>query len=354
MNNIDIQEQLHCSDLLRALLFYDYFLTLEWEVSRYWGSRLTVPNALFYLNRYATLLGTIPVVIQYFWMAAPTPNKLEYFAVATQTLIGIMLIIRTYALYDRDRRVLAFMICVSAGVIAVGVWSVLGAPDADPGEKIDVLPFSLGCATSVPFSQRIGLAAAWAGMGVFDCTIFFLTVYRALSKTRAHGIDLFNVLLRDGSIYFGVIVLSNLSNILTFIPRSTAACVLPRADPAHANTELQPYTRGLPTTFINVISSLMITRLMLNLRDPALAHTRHPASASPLTDTGPGLFSTYVTGNDAECAGDISLAQCGCWNGRSCVRELGIQSDRLDLTQRKSVHNQRRSANRAGRQGPEL
>ncbi|KAJ7101342.1 hypothetical protein B0H15DRAFT_796164 [Mycena belliarum] len=242
-------------------------------------------------------------------MAAPTPNKLEYFAVATQTLIGIMLIIRTYALYDRDRRVLAFMICVSAGVIAVGVWSVLGAPDADPGEKIDVLPFSLGCATSVPFSQRIGLAAAWAGMGVFDCTIFFLTVYRALSKTRAHGIDLFTVLLRDGSIYFGVIVLSNLSNILTFIPRSTAACVLPRADPAHANTEPQPYTRGLPTTFINVISSLMITRLMLNLRDPALAHTRRPASASPLTDTGPGLFSTYVTGNDAECAGDISLAQ---------------------------------------------
>jgi hypothetical protein len=59
-----------------ALLFYDFFLTLDWEVARYWGSSLTLPNVLFFLNRYGTLFGTIPVVFLFFWTAEPTPNKL--------------------------------------------------------------------------------------------------------------------------------------------------------------------------------------------------------------------------------------------------------------------------------------
>ncbi|KAJ7728693.1 hypothetical protein DFH07DRAFT_757192 [Mycena maculata] len=57
-----------------ALLFYDYFLTLNWEVSRYWGSKLAFANVLFYLNRYGTLFGTIPVVLQYFWTAESMPK----------------------------------------------------------------------------------------------------------------------------------------------------------------------------------------------------------------------------------------------------------------------------------------
>jgi hypothetical protein len=44
----------------------------------------------------------------------------------------------------------------------------------------------------------VGLAAAWAGMGVFDLTIFVLTLYRALSRRRAQSQGLVTVLLRDG------------------------------------------------------------------------------------------------------------------------------------------------------------
>ncbi|KAJ7305467.1 hypothetical protein DFH08DRAFT_721265, partial [Mycena albidolilacea] len=58
-----------------ALLFYDYLLTFEWETSRYWGAKITWPVFLFFVNRYATLLGNIPVVIQYFWTAEITLEK---------------------------------------------------------------------------------------------------------------------------------------------------------------------------------------------------------------------------------------------------------------------------------------
>jgi hypothetical protein len=58
-----------------TLLYYEYFITLELEVSRFWGLRLNVPNVLFFANRYGMLLGTIPIVVQYFWTTEPTPHK---------------------------------------------------------------------------------------------------------------------------------------------------------------------------------------------------------------------------------------------------------------------------------------
>ncbi|KAJ7162803.1 hypothetical protein C8R43DRAFT_1123476 [Mycena crocata] len=300
-STVELQQQLNSNYYFNlisfTLLFYDYFLTLEWEVSRYWGTALAAPNFLFYLNRYGTLFGTIPVVVQYFWTTSSTPQKIavfhgpylmgmclrcghlhsyhQYFAVATQIIIGVMLILRTYALYERNRRVLALMVCVAAGVIAVGVWSVLSGPGAKTGDEGTNLGLYIGCSSSVSSSQTLGLVAAWAGMGVFDCTIFFLTLYKALSRRRSSGIELLAVLLRDGSIYFGVIVMSNLANILTFLRGG-------------------PYTRGMPTTFTNVISSIMISRLMLNLRDPALS-TMSGRFSGTTTYTGNGAFSTYLS-----------------------------------------------------------
>ena len=39
-----------------ALLVYDYFLTLPQEVQCIWGRKLSIPVALFYLNRYTSLI----------------------------------------------------------------------------------------------------------------------------------------------------------------------------------------------------------------------------------------------------------------------------------------------------------
>lgn len=57
-----------------AILYYDYVLTFGWEVSRFWGRRLTWATFFFYLNRYFTLFAHIPVVMEYFW-TTNAPNK---------------------------------------------------------------------------------------------------------------------------------------------------------------------------------------------------------------------------------------------------------------------------------------
>ncbi|CAK5272344.1 unnamed protein product [Mycena citricolor] len=297
MSATQIQIELNSSYYLNAIsftiLFYDYFLTLPAEVARYWTlltrgqRRWNGASILFFANRYLTLLGNIPVVIQYFWTTEPTEGKEsaletyhEYFIVVSQIIVGVLLILRTYALYERNRLVLCFLLLIGVGVIVCGVYGTvfLGSPK----ERQPNLPLLIGCNYQIDHKQGIGLIYAWGSMGVFDIIIFFLTVHRALQfRRRSNGgaLSLLSVLLRDGSIYFGVMVITNLCNIMTYIVG-------------------KDYTRGVATTFMNVISSVMISRLMLNIRDPALSGSSEYDSETLSGERTDVLFSTFLSSTE--------------------------------------------------------
>ncbi|KAJ7191504.1 hypothetical protein GGX14DRAFT_701584 [Mycena pura] len=287
MNTAEVQSQVIGFRYLEAaqftLLFYDYLLTLDWEVSRYWRAGISTPVVLFFANRYGTLLGNVPVLLMDFW-TAPATHQIckvlcfyhEAFIVIMQIIIGVMLILRTYALYEQSKRVLVFMLVFSACMICTGIGGTLYADHAHTSEQGPVLPLDIGCATPADGVKSKGLIIAWSAMGLFDCIIFLLTLYKTLSRDRPKGLNLLTVLMRDGCIYFGVIVISNLCNILSFALGT-------------------PYTRGLFNTTTNVISSLMISRLMFNIRDPALARDASRNSQDPsAVQWGVGVFSTHI------------------------------------------------------------
>jgi len=85
---------------------------------------------------------------------------------------------------------------------------------------------------------------------VFDSVIFFLTLYKAFAIGR--GVRLLNVIVRDGTMYFSALFFMNLGNIMTlrFAP---------------------PLLKTSTTTFTNVISTTLVTRLVLNLRERAVS-----------------------------------------------------------------------------------
>ncbi|KAJ6545316.1 hypothetical protein B0H19DRAFT_866597, partial [Mycena capillaripes] len=237
-----------------SLLYYDFFLTLDTEISRVWGASIRLPSILFFANRYGTLLGNIPpdVRMPAVGICQHLATYHQYFIIASQILIGLMLLLRTYALYQRSKQVLIFMILVAVTSIAVAIvrlfevhrilltflqWSVFTGWGGDNSEVLG-----------------ISLATAWAGSGICDFMVFFLTLYKGLRSNRLPGASLLTTLLRDGTRAFWSLPIDRHRPRLMIYLR------------------LQTYTRGITTTFTNVISSLMISRLMLNLRDPSLLH----------------------------------------------------------------------------------
>lgn len=224
--------------------------------------------------------------MEVFWTTSSHHDKLQtchalqsyhqYLAIVIQVIVSCMLIMRVYALYERSRRVLALLVGLAIGAVAFGCWSVLGGKDRVP-EIYQVLP--VGCAAPLTRNQAIRIGAAWGGMLIFDTVVFGMTVLKSLTL-RAKEQALISVLLRDGAIYFSVMMVANLANILTFVLGG-------------------PFTRGMGTIFVNVISSVMISRLMLNLRDPNLVRRRWPGEPGMGSTAGvcPNI-STLVYTND--------------------------------------------------------
>lgn len=264
-----------------TLLVYDYALTFNDEVERFWkpSSRPTWAVTFFFFNRYFTLFGHIAIIFQYFWVSVSPEKPLicrrlqsfhQYFAVTVQIWVATLLIMRMYALYDRSRRILALYLGVAITAVGIACWAILtGKSDEDKLEY----SIPMGCPTglSAQFAQRLG--AAWGGMLVFDTLVFALTVYKSYTLRHIHGVGLVALLLRDGSVYFFVMMATNLINIFTFLYGTI-------------------FTRGVATTFMNIISSIMISRLMLNLRNPRLLKSSVPPTTATIRNRD--IVSTFV------------------------------------------------------------
>ncbi|KAJ7460062.1 hypothetical protein B0H11DRAFT_2286225 [Mycena galericulata] len=275
LSDAQIAKQLFVSRCLiiipYTILAHDYALTIGQEVERFWGTALTWGTSLFYINRYSALVGTIPVVIEYS-LTTNDPRKLsvcdgfesyhQYFALLSQLLVSIMLITRTYALYERNKTVLIITILVTVGAAGFGLAMILTVNDAN---TLSPHLQTFGCPSATTHSSNLRIAAAWGGMLVFDVMIFVLTVSKALRYSTRSG-NLFTVLVRDGAMYFAVMITSNAVNIGTY-------------------TMGGPFLSGCATTVTNVLSSVLISRLMLNLRDPTVRLPRRNRSTRLTTAT---------------------------------------------------------------------
>ncbi|OCH94949.1 hypothetical protein OBBRIDRAFT_721553, partial [Obba rivulosa] len=246
-----------------AILYYDYFTTFSVEIERFWKRNcLSWVSALFVVNRYLSLIGPILVAVEYFgnipeivnvWLTPCRCRQLQsfhqYYAVLTQVIVAALLLLRTYALYNRDARILCMMIITcTAGTIV----SIVSAKDVLT--CVRHLISLKDCTVGVTPCTNLDLIGAWSSMLAFDTLVFFLTLARAIYVGGLWKGTLFRIMLRDGALYYGIMVMANIANILTFLVRHCTA--------------MQPTAKGMCTTLTNVVSSTLISRLMLNLRDP--------------------------------------------------------------------------------------
>jgi len=289
-----------------SILYYDYLLTVTSEVERYWiplagGSSprhvFTWTTFLFLFTRYLGILGHIPVGMEMFWpIHTSFCNVLttyhQCFSVVVQVSIGAILILRTYALYSRRIWVLWLTCSIAALTIGMGAYAIVqkhtsAAPDPPP--------INLGCNFTISTSQGHYIALAWSGMLLFDIVVFILTLRKAVALRKTGRRSLTDIFFRDGTVYFGCMAIANLSNILTYLLGP-------------------PLIKGLTTTLTNVVSLILISHLMLNIRDPKLggsdSQTIPGASMQDTVEPGPsgGVFviSTMYALEEGSYSPDLS------------------------------------------------
>ncbi|KAI6142719.1 hypothetical protein BKA82DRAFT_535491 [Pisolithus tinctorius] len=243
-----------------ALFIYDYALTFSKEIDLFWRQgRQTWAFAFFIANRYIGVLGRIP---EFFWIFFPNSSGLDnsvcsdlylsaqIFVVVLQVIGSAIMIGRVYAFYNRDRRVLSLLAVVGMICIGVSSWALSYRPPPSPSKKIATVEVTrAGCPNPVTSVEASHLAAAWGGQLLVDALVFILTL-RQLIHSHSLGKGTFVALsLRDGAIYFAVMMAANVANITTYL------------------VVTDPFERSMLSTPTNVLCVVMISRLMINLRN---------------------------------------------------------------------------------------
>ncbi|KAI0791984.1 hypothetical protein C8Q75DRAFT_613928 [Abortiporus biennis] len=143
-NEIHIRNEFYLVGIV--VLYYDHIITFDREVAHMWYRNGRIPW-LFFINRYFAPIAYIAVNISPFMPSRTVAEcKKSSSAIAIVTLIshvivGVVLVLRTFALYGRSFKILGFILIVSMPLIGTAVWSLFS-------QRIDDENVVLGCNTA--------------------------------------------------------------------------------------------------------------------------------------------------------------------------------------------------------------
>ncbi|KZV70952.1 hypothetical protein PENSPDRAFT_429075 [Peniophora sp. CONT] len=243
-----------------TILYYDWLLCLGDEIELIWlkGKRLSAASTLYFLTRYLALLSHVPTSVALFGTGLPlkTCENMQFVhfiaTAVVQVTTGAVFILRVHALYQ-DRYVLGVVAFVASAALGMAIWSITTSFTSHRVADTYILGMA-GCNPVMRKEEAMHFAITWAGLSVFDLTVFLLTAYKALC---AHGKTLsrlWYIFMRDGAAYFVLIFLANCGNIVCFL-------IAP------------PVLRGVTGLFTNVLSATLVSRLILNLREASDARS---------------------------------------------------------------------------------
>ncbi|KAJ7834347.1 hypothetical protein B0H14DRAFT_3871396 [Mycena olivaceomarginata] len=212
-----------------AVLIYDHLLTLDAEIKLIWSSKLRVSTCWFLAVRYIALSANIGVAVYYFGNLDHELRQdamgMDVLLLSQEAFIETTLSLRVFAMYGLNRWVLACLLSATCVIASLGLWASI----------------TLVC----------------------DIVVFALTVHRAYLRRKT---PLYQRMATDGSMYFGLIVLANLANVLTFYLGDGLIA-------------------GFLSWFTTSLSVTLVSRLMLNLHEAAV-----PRIATNPVGTGPLRF----------------------------------------------------------------
>ncbi|KAF9456955.1 hypothetical protein BDZ94DRAFT_292653 [Collybia nuda] len=200
-----------------VMLFYDVFLTFGEEVERIWKRKFAPMTVLWFLNRYLSPLGYIVIIVSFHqpWSKEVCNRYVLYpeaLKIVTSLTIGIIFNLRLYAIYSRSMIIAIMGSLLLAVELGVKIWAFTDGTSLDLPEGI------VGCILVGKSHARF--VFTWIAELAFDSIMFFATLYRVIVHNRLrHGntMNLVDLILRDGVIYFGIIFVANLVTVLMFL-----------------------------------------------------------------------------------------------------------------------------------------
>ncbi|KZT36399.1 hypothetical protein SISSUDRAFT_1034864 [Sistotremastrum suecicum HHB10207 ss-3] len=288
-----------------VLLIYDFILSFPEELKFVWRSRWSLGKVLFLLNRYLVPLD-LAVELVSFMSTTPSDNFCKKWFITDTVLVWFelaviqaLLVMRTAALWNGNKYVMALLATTYLGTMAAILWVVIRVTRDVTIIAERPVPQLLGCLFAAEKDVTSGI---WLAPLTVETVIFLLTSLKAFQHwqnkllSRTH---LVTILYRDGFLYFVVMFAMNILNTLIFyllpLQLSEVTFILYRA-----------------------LMSVMASRLLLNVRAALLEPQTATASG--------GLVVSISQTVHTHTAQPAQYVRMGSLNGTRSKRPDSIQT----------------------------
>ncbi|EJD34772.1 hypothetical protein AURDEDRAFT_176167 [Auricularia subglabra TFB-10046 SS5] len=194
-----------------ALFFYDHVLTLSAEIDLVWRSKWSVGKALFLVERYMKW-AELGVMFYYDWINSSVPDCLPIYSYTMYSLLlgvviaDVILILRTWALWDTSRLVIILLSVLLCAITAANYYFVayyLRTLNFFPLDKVDPRAASIfdnKFCLATKLSNRF--AIIWVSIAAFELVIFIMTAIKGFGHFRQQSSSLISAIYRDSMLYF--------------------------------------------------------------------------------------------------------------------------------------------------------
>ncbi|KAF9237229.1 hypothetical protein BU15DRAFT_76134 [Melanogaster broomeanus] len=190
---------------------FDYLITVKDEARWVWGRKWGTTRLIFTVSRYILFLGTglTAYRIPFNSSSAPCPSSLLTAAIVIH-VIGViaaelLLILRTYALWLGDKRLLyglfAYVTITTCAAIAIDTSPTQLLPGGQP---------QLGCLLEASRNSAI----VYAILLLYELVILTLIAYKSFGPSRGSRSSIVRIIYRDGIFYVLCIIAITLANVI--------------------------------------------------------------------------------------------------------------------------------------------
>lgn len=230
-----------------GLLIYEHIITIEDEIDLIWLKRKSWVTYLYHFNRWLPVLWlTFDLIRQTPYQVVSSKTCVTYMlcnniiALLTTISIQTILQLRVWAIYDRSRRILSWMIILST--IEVAAMALLIGLTIVRVEKFPVVSTPVGCL----FEGLAPLSAIFWTPALILEPIICILVLKKVFLDRQRRTELATFLARDSLLYFLVIFMQLIASTIVWA-----------RFPSYIDL-FMPWSVALP--------SLLCNRLLLNMR----------------------------------------------------------------------------------------
>ncbi|KAG0693290.1 hypothetical protein DFH29DRAFT_1039847 [Suillus ampliporus] len=191
-----------------AILVYDYCITFQDEVQWTWSRPWGLTRVIFTISRYLPFVGTGMTAYAALRVSGPCGPSLEENIIHILSIIAAegLLVIRTWAFWQKSRRLLI-------GLLTYSVVTIIAAVAVNVTPNHQLIPGgqpSPGC----NFEASRNSALVYSILAMFEIVILILTAYKRFHDYRDFQSSIVAIVYGDGMLYISCIITITVTNVI--------------------------------------------------------------------------------------------------------------------------------------------